>query len=211
MAAVFDAQSPISPISYTASQSALVLLDFQKFIVGLCEDKGKVATENAAKLREWALSRNILVIHSIVDINGKPTPVTKGLERLQGMLQGIRQDQPQAAEEDPTLAPKNKDLEHVVLKSPGIVSGLKSSDAVDLLAKKGIKHLIICGLSTSGAVLRTTVPATDDGFVVSVVSDACADPKEDIHKMLIETVLPSRAHVMDVATLISEWEKAGTV
>jgi nicotinamidase-related amidase len=43
--------------------------------------------------------------------------------------------------------------------------------STNILAKNDIKSIVICGLSTSCAVLRTAVPASDDvddGFIVSV-------------------------------------------
>ena len=47
---------------------------------------------------------------------------------------------------------------------------------------------------TSGAELRTAIPATDEGTVITVIKDACAGSVEDLHETL-KTALPSRAHV----------------
>lgn len=46
------------------------------------------------------------------------------------------------------------------------------------------------------------------GFVVSVIGDACSDPKEALHRVLVEEVLPSGAHVVDAETFMAEWMKA---
>lgn len=124
------------------------------------------------------------------------------------MLAGIQED-PESANEPSTIAAGiDKSQEVVVHKTPGVVSGLKSEDCRAILSERGIKSLIICGLSTSGAVLRTTVPATDDGFVVSVIRDACADRTVELHETLMGSVLPSRAHVFAAEELMDSWKKA---
>ena len=123
------------------------------------------------------------------------------------MLEEASKDR--AAAEEPTeIAFSKADGEYIVLKHPGFHSGLKSSGAADLLSEHGIKSLIFCGLSTSGAVLRTAMPAADEGFIVTVVRDACADPIEGLHDTLLKSVLPSRAHIVTAEDFMDNWTKA---
>lgn len=198
------AQDLSSPFHYSASQTALLLLDFQSFTIKLCGTAGEDALANAVRLRQWALSKGILVVHSIVDVNDAVPAQTKGSSRIQNMLAGIKDDQ-EAAKEPASIAAGSGEV--VVLKQPGVVSGLKSDGCKEMLEERGIKNLIICGLSTSGAVLRTAVPATDDGFVVSVVRDACADRTVELHDTLMDSVLPSRAYVSMAKDVVDGWEK----
>jgi nicotinamidase-related amidase len=44
-------------------------------------------------------------------------------------------------------------------------------------------------------VARTAFAATDGEFVVTVVSDACAEADQAVHEAMIEKVLPSRSFV----------------
>ncbi|KAF2159795.1 hypothetical protein M409DRAFT_29794 [Zasmidium cellare ATCC 36951] len=200
-------QDPTSPFNYPPSQTALLLLDFQTFTINLCASAGEAALAKAATLRQWALSQKILIIHSIIDIDGTVPPQTKGVSRVQNMLAGIKSD-PESGREPPSIAAGTDQSKEVVsLKQPGIVSGIKSEECQGLLKDRGIKNLIICGLSTSGAVLRTTVPATDDGYVVSVISDACADRTVELHETLMASVLGSRAHVATLEEFLGEWKK----
>jgi nicotinamidase-related amidase len=67
------------------------------------------------------------------------------------------------------------DLEKVFIRTPGVISALLSPGLKDALQVKQVRSLIVCGLSTSGCVLSTVRAATDEGFVVTVVEDACAD------------------------------------
>lgn len=204
---------PSSPLHYPAEATALLLLDFQNFVIALCGSGGKGATTKAALMREWALTNNILVLHSLVDVNGTVQALVKGRQRIIGMLSGLGPEGGTEPSELAYLAPNDRKendwarREYVVRKPPGTVSGLESRGAIELLIEHGIESLIICGLSTSGAVLRTAVPATDGGYVVSVIRDVCADPRESLHELLMEHVLPSRAHVVDAAEFIEAWDQ----
>ncbi|KAK4952668.1 hypothetical protein LTR10_009474 [Elasticomyces elasticus] len=207
MAAIFDADDPSSPLHYSASQTALLLLDYQGFIVSQLGEPGAAAVATAVGMRDWALNHGITVVHSLVDVKSAPPPTCKGANRISAMLAGLKDD-PAGGAEVPSLAFSQHASEYVVLKSPGVVSALQSKGVMELLAEQEIKSLVICGLSTSGAVMRTAVPATDEGFVVSVVSDACADRKEGVHTMVLETLLPNRVHVMSADEFVGEWSRA---
>ena len=63
------------------------------------------------------------------------------------------------------------------------------------------------GLSTSGCVLSTGKHATEEGYVVTVVSDACGDRTVEFHDLLIEQVLPSAAYIVKTEQLMQEWSK----
>ena len=206
MAAIFDPANLASPLAYDASKTALLLLDFQGFIVERCPG-GKAALAKAKIMKEWALSHKVMVVHSVVNVHGKPPPTCKGAERIFKMIESISGDR-EAAEEPPAIAFRKADGEFSVLKQPGFISAVKSDGAMEKLHEHGIKSLILCGLSTSGAVLRTAMPATDEGFVVSVIQDGAADPVEGLHDTLMRTVLPSRANVATAEQFIEQWAKA---
>ena len=204
MAAIFDASNPASPLAYPASQTALLLMDFQGMIVARGGDAGKEALGKAKVMRDWALARNIMVLHSVVDVQAKPPATCKGFERISQFLATAAAD-PNASEEPEKIAFSQRDHEYIALKHPGHHSALKSKGAMEILSEHGIKSLILCGLSTSGCVLRTAMPAADEGFIVSVIEDACMDPVPGLHDTLMKNVLPSRAHVATAEEFIQEW------
>lgn len=206
MAALFDRSNPASPLAYDASQTALLLLDFQGFCINACATDGKAALAKGKKMREWATAHQVLVVHSIVDVTSRPPATYKGAERIEKLLDGIASDE-RLAEEPPEIAFAKREREYRVLKHAGTVSALKSTEMMELLRKHGIRSLMLCGISTSGAILRTAVPATDDGFIVSVIQDACCDPVDGLHDTLIKTVLPSKAHVATAEVFMKEWAK----
>ncbi len=204
MAAIFDASNPASPLAYSASQTALLLMDFQGMIIARGGDAAKEALAKAKVMSDWALSRNIMVLHSIVDVKGRPPATCKGFERIVKLLEAAAAD-PNGGEEPDEIAFSQRDHEYIALKHPGHNSALKSKGAMEILSEHNIKSLILCGLSTSGCVLRTTMPAADEGFIVSVIEDACMDPVPGLHDTLMNNVLPARAHVATAEDFIQHW------
>lgn len=96
----------------------------------------------------------------------------------------------------PTGAPTDGSRERVSLRPPGYRSALVGEGFLATLQNElGVKHLVLGGIATSGAVMGTTSHATDLDFVVTVVEDACWDPNEQVHRALIDTVLPSLAWI----------------
>jgi hypothetical protein len=53
-----------------------------------------------------------------------------------------------------------------------------------------VEHLVLGDIVTSGAIFGMSSHATDLDFVVSIVEDACWDPNDQVHSILIDTVFP---------------------
>jgi nicotinamidase-related amidase len=109
-------------------------------------------------------------------------------------------EQPEPAE----LRADDKD-ELTFHRVPGHISALKSPGLLDYLKEKGIKSLVLSGLSTSGCVLRTAVTATDAEFATTVISDACADGDGELHRVILDKIFPSRGHVKSAADFQKEF------
>ena len=65
-----------------------------------------------------------------------------------------------------------------------------------ILQANGIQSLVLAGVRTAGVVLSTLRMAADMDYKVSILSDCCADPDPEIHKILIEKVFPLQADVL---------------
>lgn len=195
-----------SPCSYSAAETTLLILDYHTLFV---EASGAhKAAETTKKLKNWATEQNIAVAHALLD-NSKdsnPAPTTKGLERTMHLLSRLRHDQAQF--EEPVGIKTESDSEMVFTRVPGLVSALTSKqpyDIVEWLRQRNCKSLILCGLSTSGCTLRTAISASDMGFVVSVIADACHDRDEEVHRVVLDKILPTRAHVFQFAEFETQW------
>lgn len=62
-----------------------------------------------------------------------------------------------------------------------------NTDLHQQLQKRKIEYLFISGVSTSNAVLTAVRNAMDLDYGITVVTDACADPDAELHKVLINS------------------------
>src|SRR5579859_5787100 len=76
------------------------------------------------------------------------------------------------------------------------VSAFAGSDLEIILRAKNIDHLVLSGISTSGVVLSTVCEAADKDYILTVLSDLCADRDEEVHRVLTEKVFPRHADVL---------------
>ena len=81
------------------------------------------------------------------------------------------------------------------------VGAFSGSDLATVLAGLGATNLVLTGVATRGVVLATWRQAADLDFGVTVLSDACADPDPEVHRVLTEEVFPWQSDVLTVA----EW------
>jgi nicotinamidase-related amidase len=81
------------------------------------------------------------------------------------------------------------------------VSAFSGSDLEVLLRSLDITHLVLAGIATSGVVLSTLREAADKDYRLTVLSDGCVDPDEEVHRVLTEKVFPRQADVVPV----DEW------
>ncbi|MFH8381623.1 cysteine hydrolase family protein [Kitasatospora sp. NPDC018058] len=95
------------------------------------------------------------------------------------------------------LAPQDGDI--VVRKTRH--GGLSTTDLDRRLRERGITTLVVSGITTSGAVLSTVVDAADRDYRLYVLSDGVADPDPGVHDVLLQHVLPARAHIVDTVEL----------
>ena len=66
-----------------------------------------------------------------------------------------------------------------------------------------VHTLVLAGLHTSGVVLSTVRWAADRDYGLVVVEDACADPDEEVHRVLTGKVFPRQASVVTTAALLA--------
>ncbi|KAM0541481.1 hypothetical protein ACHAPJ_013216 [Fusarium lateritium] len=191
-----------SPYAYRASETALLLLDwYSLFVERLAGPQAADARDVAVQLRKWAKSQGITVIHCLIDANGSLGPVCKDTNRFQGFLDVMK------TSTDPEPAELRGDESEVYFQRvPAYISALKSFGLLEHLKEQGIKSLLLSGLSTSGCVLRTAVTATDAEFATTVIGDACADADEERHRVILDKIVPMRAHVKNSAEFQREFE-----
>lgn len=81
------------------------------------------------------------------------------------------------------------------------ISAFKGSDLDVILRGWGVKDLVLCGMTTSGAVLGTAFEACDRDFGVAVLRDLCWERDEGVNEVLLESVLTKVGSVVSA----EEW------
>ncbi|MDP4083706.1 MAG: isochorismatase family cysteine hydrolase [Bacillota bacterium] len=86
------------------------------------------------------------------------------------------------------------------------VSAFAGSNLEVILKAKQIDTLILSGISTSGVVLSTLREAADKDYTIKVLSDACLDTDQEVHRVLTEKVFPRQAEVLTVDSWMESLE-----
>jgi nicotinamidase-related amidase len=76
------------------------------------------------------------------------------------------------------------------------VSAFAGSDLEVILRAHKAESLVLSGFSTTGVVLSTLREAADMDYHLTVLSDACADPEQEVHDFLIKKVFPFSGEVL---------------
>ena len=97
-----------------------------------------------------------------------------------------------AMEVHPAIAPLPTDSVVTKLR----VSAFAGSDLEVLLRAQDIRHLVLCGIATSGVVLSTLREAADKDYGLIVLSDCCVDNDEEVQRVLLTKVFPHQAEVI---------------
>ena len=92
----------------------------------------------------------------------------------------------------PEVQPSENDI--MVLKKR--ISAFTGSDLEVVLRSLNIQHLVLTGVATSGVVLSTIREAADKDYRLTVLSDACADGDDEVHRVLTTKVFPKQADVI---------------
>jgi nicotinamidase-related amidase len=180
-------------------KTAFLTLDFQKGILAIVPG-AEAAVSSASKAVDFARENGFLVIHV-------------GL--------GFSEGHPEIADfESPFLMVKQNNLFvkgsssaefHSAILKPGDLIvykqrvGAFSENHLDLMLRaRGIEHLVLFGIATSGIVLSTLRRAFDLDYRSVILKDACFDADQEVHRVLTEKVFPRQAMVTTVAELTGQ-------
>ncbi len=175
--------------------TALLVMDMQTAIIGNLSNS-KPFIENVGNAITHARNKNIPVIYVVVGFRqGMPeisAQSAKNFVATKKRLENI--DMNQWTKIESAIQPLSDDI--VVVKRR--TSAFTGSDLDVILRALHINHLVLTGIATGGVVLSTVREAADKDFLLTVLSNACADSDEEIHRVLTEKVFPRQATVITV-------------
>lgn len=169
-------------------------MDVQRSTISNLKDHAEDYTKRVTQAVELARTSGVPVMFIVVRFRkGYPelSPNNKMFATIRERFASISMDSTNSATQ-PVVEPTADEL--VIAKKR--VSAFSGSDLEMILNAQDIHHLILCGFSTSGVVLSTLRYAADKDYVLTVLSDCCADQDEEVHRVLLEKVFPRQATVL---------------
>ena len=177
---------------------ALLVMDFQNGIVPIAPDSDALVERVKDTIAEVRAAGGAIgyVRVAFTEDDWSAVPETnKSFSAVAAAKMLHHEDD--ATQIDGRIAPQDGDI---VVRKIRYGSG-STTDLHEQLSDRGIDTLVLAGISTSGVVLSTVIDAADRDYRVFVLSDGVADPDADTHRVLVEKVFPSRAHVIDTTVL----------
>jgi len=175
--------------------TALLVMDMQAGILAMFPDS-TILVNNVKKAIATARNNNVPVLYIVVGFrNGAPEigNNNKTFAAAKERFASVNMD------EFMTVAPALGRLPDELVISKRRVSAFTGSDLEVILRAKGIQHIVLTGVATSGVVLSTVREAADKDYMITVLADCCADGDEEVHHVLTTKVFPRQADVLDVA------------
>jgi nicotinamidase-related amidase len=177
------------------STTALLVMDYQQGIIDRLDDPDDLVARAASAL-STARARGAHVGYVRVAFTRADVEALPEESDMRARAEALAADSPATAI-DERLAPEPDDI--VVRKMR--VGPFTTTDLEEQLRSRGVTTLLLAGISTSGVVLSTVREASDRDYDVVVVTDACADPEQDVHEFLMRRIFPRQAELIAVAEL----------
>ena len=179
-------------------RTALLVMDVQNGIVGSIAEPGALLDRLQGAIADVRAAGGTIgyVRVAFTEDDWAAVPETNASFHRLAQARGMHHEDASTQIHD-RIAPADGDI--TVKKTR--IGGMSTTDLHQQLTARGIDTLILAGISTSGVVLSTLGEAADRDYRVFVLSDGVADHRDDVHDILLNTVFPSRATVVDSATL----------
>ena len=175
--------------------TALLIMDMQTAILAMLPTTQGIMN-NVAEAIKKARENDVPVIYVAVGFRQGTPEISPKNKTFAAFREHFAQaDMQEFIKIHPALAPQGDEVS-VVKRRVGAFTG---SDLEVVLRAKGIKHLVLTGVATSGVVLSTIREAADKDYGLTVLADCCADGDEEVHRVLVTKVFPPQADVFNVA------------
>ncbi|MGW1029579.1 cysteine hydrolase family protein [Streptomyces sp. NPDC002577] len=176
------------------ANSALLVMDVQRDIVEVADD-GSGYLLRLRRAISGARAASIPVIYAVMGLRpGYPEVSTRNKVLANAVAAGLFIEGEPGSEIHLDVAPQQRDI--VVTKRRG--SAFSGSDLDVVLRARGIGHVVLAGIATSGVVLYTLCQANDLDFGLTVLADGCLDTDPEVHRVLTEKLFPQWADVVTV-------------
>ncbi|MFJ2395951.1 cysteine hydrolase family protein [Streptomyces sp. NPDC087843] len=190
--------STTTPHTLTPERTALLAMDFQNGIVPLAPDADALLERVKGAIADVRAAGGTIgyVRVGFTEDDWTRIPETNKAFTAVAAAKMLHHEDA-AAQIDQRITPEDGDI---VVRKIRFGSG-STTDLHQQLSDRGIDTLVLTGISTSGVVLSTLIDAADRDYRVFVLTDGVADPDPETHRVLLDKVFPTRAHLLDTAGL----------
>ncbi len=177
--------------------TALLVMDVQALTVNMIANS-ETLLKPLNKAIQKARAGGIPIIYVVIGFRKGYPEVSASNKSFSQIAHstGMNIDTEEATRVHASVAPAPGDI--IVTKKR--VSAFAGSDLEIVLRSGNIKHLVLTGIATSGVVLSTIREAADKDYVLTVLSDCCADRDEEVHRVLTTKVFIRQADVLTADT-----------
>ena len=184
-----------------AKRTALLLCDVQKDLVDITPGlKKNRVVENMASVLKAARRRKSAVIHITASVRSdfldlpKDNPLWDGLRKKRQLIIGTR---------GAAIDPRVKPLKNELVLNKTCVDPFLTTNLGQALQNADANTIILAGLWTNWVIEATARHASDMGFRVYLVRDACASNAVANHEFAINNILPTICYVVDVKDVLA--------
>ena len=184
-----------------AKRTALLVLDVQKDLVDITPGlKKNRVVEHMASVLKAARRRGSAVIHITASVRPdfldlpKDNPLWDGLRKKRQLIIGTK-----GAAIDPRVKPLKSEL--VLNKT--CVDPFLTTNLGQALQNADANTIILVGLWTNWVIEATARHASDMGYRVFLVRDACASNAVVNHEFAINNILPTICYVVGVKDVLA--------
>ena len=179
-------------------RTALLAMDFQNGIVAIVPEPDALVERVRGAIADVRAAGGTIGYVRVAFTEDDWAQVPETNKTFSGVAAAkMMHHQDDATQIDERIAPEDGDI--VVRKIR--FGSVSTTDLHQQLRDRGIDTLILSGISTSGVVLSTLLDTADRDYRVYVLTDGVADPHPEVHRILVDEVFPSRAHLIDTIQL----------
>jgi nicotinamidase-related amidase len=190
---IFDLRSSAQSMEQNTQNKALLAMDMQIAILRNLPAAEKLINKVSQALN-FARANEIPVIYVVVGFRPGAPEISSNNKSFSALDKNNWTAE--NAEEWLKIHPEVAPLENEIVVTKRRVCAFTGSDLEVILRAQNIRHLILTGYATSGVVLSTVREAADKDYRLTVLSDACADADEEVHRVLTTKVFPRQADVI---------------
>ena len=183
-------------LKFDAQRTAVLLLDVQKDLVDITPGlKQNRVIENMAGVLKAARRRKLAVIHITASVRAdfldlpKDNPLWDGLRKKRQLIIGTK-----GAAIDRRVQP----LKNELVLNKTCVDPFLTTNLGQALQNADANTIILMGLWTNYVVEATARHASDMGYRVLLVREACASNTIENHEFALTKILPTICYVVSV-------------